>query len=304
MVNYKHLHYFWMVAREGSIARASKQLHLTPQTISGQLSQLEEQLGTALFSRAGRGLELTENGRLVLSYAKEIFSLGSELEEAVRNLPEQRTLPFRVGVANVVPKTITHRLLAPALKLPDSLRLHCCEESLDMLLDELAAHRLDLVIADRPMRSNTNVRAYSHLLGECGISFFLAPSKTAKLTKEFPECLDGAAMLLSSGHAAIRSSLDAWFEKQRVYPQIVAEFDDSALMKVFGQAGSGIFIGPSAIEEEIQQQYNVCCIGRTLEVVERFYAISVERKIAHPAVASIVVQAREKLFVEKTLNKD
>ncbi|MFC1748081.1 transcriptional activator NhaR [Pseudomonadota bacterium] len=299
MLNYKHLHYFWMVAREGSIVRASKQLHLTPQTISGQLSLLEEQLGTSLFTRVGRSLELTETGRLALSYAEEIFSLGSELEEAIRNQPEQRALLFRVGVADVVPKSITHRLLAPALKLPEALRIQCREENLDILLGELAVHQLDLVIADRPMPPNMSVRAYNHLLGESGVSFFSASKQTTTLAKNFPDSLDGIAMLLPSDDTAIRLGLETWFEKRRIHPHIVAEFDDSALMKAFGQAGSGVFIGPSVIETEIERQYGVQCIGKTNEVVERFYAISIERKIAHPAVAAIMAQAREKLFVQK-----
>jgi len=296
MLNYKHLHYFWVVAREGSIVCASKQLHVTPQTISGQLSLLEKQLGASLFTRVGRGLEVTKTGRLALSYAEEIFSLGSELEETLRNRPEQRVLLFRAGVADVVPKSIAHRLLAPALKLPESLRIHCREENLDILLGELAVHRLDIVIADRPMPSNISVRAYNHLLGECGISFFSASKQAGSLAKNFPNSLDDAAMLLPSANTAIRPSLEAWFEKQRIHPRIVAEFDDSALMKAFGQAGSGIFIGPAVIEAEIEQQYGVQCIGKTSEVIERFYAISVERKITHPTVAAIMALAREELF--------
>lgn len=299
MVNYKHLRYFWMVAREGSIVRASERLHLTPQTISGQLTLLEDQLGTALFTRVGRNLELTETGRLVLSYAEEIFSLGSELEETLRNLPERRSMVFRVGVADVVPKSIAYRLLAPALNLPESVRIYCREENLDILLGELAVHRLDLVIADRPMPPSVSVRAFSHLLGECGISFFATSERVEELAENFPNSLSGAPMLLPSNNTAVRSGLESWFDKQHIHPRIVAEFDDSALMKVFGQAGSGIFIGPVVIAAEIERQYGVRSIGKTDEVMERFYAISVERKISHPAVAAIMALAREELFGPK-----
>jgi len=296
MINYKHLHYFWMVAREGSIARASERLNLAPQTISGQLTLLEQQLGTALFTRVGRHLELTETGRLVLSYAEEIFSLGSELEETLRNLPERRSMVFRVGVADVVPKSIAYRLLAPALNMPEPVRIHCREENLDILLGELAAHRLDLVIADRPMPPSVSVRAFSHLLGECGISFFAAPEQAEALAKGFPNTLNGTPMLLPSDNAAVRSGLESWLDKQRIHPRIVAEFDDSALMKAFGQAGSGIFIGPAVIAAEIEQHYGVQRIGKTDEVMEQFYAISVERKLSHPAVTTIMALAREELF--------
>ncbi|MCU7906482.1 MAG: transcriptional activator NhaR [Candidatus Thiodiazotropha sp. (ex Epidulcina cf. delphinae)] len=296
MVNYKHLHYFWMVAREGSIAKASERLHLTPQTISGQLTLLEEQLGNALFTRVGRNLELTETGRLVLSYAEEIFSLGSELEETLRNLPEKRSLGFRVGVADVVPKSIAYRLLAPALNLPEPVRILCREENLDMLLGELAVHHLDLVIADRPMPPSVSVRAYNHLLGECGISFFAAAEQPEARGGGFPQALNGTPMLLPSENTAVRSGLVSWFDKRRIHPCIVAEFDDSALMKAFGQAGSGVFIAPMVIEAEVKRQYGVRCIGRTDDVVEHFYAISVERKISHPAVVAIMASAREELF--------
>jgi len=295
-MNYKHLRYFWVVAREGSIARASDRLNLTPQTISGQLTLLEDQLGTALFRRVGRNLEVTETGRLVLSYADEIFSLGSELEETVRNLPARRSLMFRVGIADVVPKSIAYQLLVPALKLPEPMRILCREENLDMLLGELAVHRLELVIADRPMPANVSVRAYNHLLGECGITFFGDSEQAEELSGGFPRALDGAPMLLPSENTAVRTSLERWFEKHRVRPHVVAEFDDSALMKAFGQGGAGIFITPSVIEAEVERQHGVHRIGRTDDVLEQFYAISVERKITHPAVAAIMESAREELF--------
>ncbi|VAW55388.1 Transcriptional regulator, LysR family [hydrothermal vent metagenome] len=295
MVNYKHLHYFWVIAKEGSIARASERLHLTPQTISGQLTSLENQLGVSLFSRVGRGLEITETGRFVLSYAEEIFSLGGELEELIHQMPASLSQTLRVGVVDVVPKSIAHRILAPALKMTEQVRMTCRESNLDSLLAELAVHRLDLVLADRPIPSTVSTRGYSHKLGECGISFFATKKIVKKLKGDFPQCLDGAPLLLPSGGNHLRSGIDKWLDKYRLYPHVVAEFDNSALMKVFGQEDAGIFIAPSAIEAEVELQYHAVCIGRINEVKERFYAISVERKILHPVVVEIMETARESL---------
>jgi len=293
MINYKHLHYFWAVAREGGIARAGERLHLTPQTISGQLSLLEEYLGVSLFSRVGRNLELTEAGRLMLSYADEIFSLGGELEEVMRQLPDGRPQMLRVGVVDVVPKSIAHRILAPALQMPESVRMVCREASLDTLLAELAVHRLDLVLADRPIPPTVSTRGFSHKLGECAISFFATVKLEKKLKGDFPRCLDGAPILLPSSGTQLRSGIDQWLDKYRIHPHMIAEFDDSALMKVFGQEGAGIFIAPAVIEAEVESQYQVAAIGRVDEVKEIFYAISVERKVTHPVVFAVVAAARE-----------
>ncbi|MCW9047026.1 MAG: transcriptional activator NhaR [Gammaproteobacteria bacterium] len=296
MINYKHLHYFWAVAKEGGIARASERLHLTPQTISGQLSLLEENLGEALFNRVGRNLELTEIGRLALSYADEIFVLGGELEEVIRNLPSGRPMVFKVGITDVVPKSIAYRLLAPALELPESVRIVCRENSIEDLLTELALHRLDMVIADSPIPHGVNVRGFNHQLGECGISFFAAPELKKTLNKGFPQNLNASPMLLPGESTVTHSRLLNWFDKQHIHPRIVGEFDDSALMKAFGQAGTGIFMAPTPIASEVEKQYGVRVIGKTEEVREQFYAISVERKISHPAVAAITETAREWLF--------
>jgi len=296
MINYKHLHYFWVVAKEGGIARASERLHLTPQTISGQLSILEENLGESLFHRVGRNLELTEIGRLALSYADEIFVLGGELEEVLRNLPSGRPMVFKVGVADVVPKSIAYRLLAPALELPESVRIVCRENNIESLLAELALHRLDLVIADSPIPHGVNVRGFNHQLGECGISFFATPKLANTLSDDFPQNLNGAPMLLPGETTVIHSRLLNWFDNQHIHPHIVGEFDDSALMKAFGQAGTGIFIAPTPIANEVEKQYGVTVIGKIEDVREQFYAISVERRISHPAVAAITETAREWLF--------
>ncbi|MDH3326462.1 MAG: transcriptional activator NhaR [Gammaproteobacteria bacterium] len=296
MINYKHLHYFWVVAKEGGIARASERLHLTPQTISGQLSVLEENLGVALFARVGRNLEITETGRQVMSYANEIFSLGGEMEEMIRNLPSERTMPFTVGVSDVVPKSIACRLLAPALQLPEPIRIICREGAISSLLGELAVHKVDLVIADGPIPSSVNVRGFNHLLGDCGTTFFATRKLANSLGKTFPENLNGAPFLLPGEMTLVRSHLTQWFGEQRIHPRIVGEFDDSALMKAFGQTGSGVFIAPTAISEEVQKQYGVVAIGQTYEVRAQFYAISVERKISHPAVVAITEIAKEWLL--------
>jgi LysR family transcriptional activator of nhaA len=299
MINYKHLHYFCVVAREGGIARAGERLHLTPQTISAQLGLLEDHLGTTLFTRVGRNLQLTESGRLVLSYADEIFSLGGELEEVVHQQPEGRPQLFKVGVVDVVPKSIAHRTLQPALRMPEPVRMICREATLDTLLAELALHRLDLVVADRPIPPTVSTRGFSHKLGECGVSFFATKSLRKKMKGDFPHCLDGAPLLLPSSGNQLRSGIDRWLDKHRIHPRTIAEFDDSALMKAFGQEGAGAFIAPTAIEAEVALQYQVAAIGRVDEVKERFYAISIERRVTHPVVSDVLESARNSLFLEK-----
>ena len=296
-MNFKHLHYFWRVAKAGGVARASEQLHLTPQTLSGQIGLLEDDLGTPLFAKKGRNLELTDAGRLAFGYAQDIFALGSELEESVRSYPAGgRPVEFRVGVADAVPKTITYRLLEPVTRLPTPVRIVCREWKLDSLLAELAAHRLDLVVAGSPIPPSVSVRAYNHRLGESGVSFFASAGLRKSLKGKFPACLDGAPMLVPSVDVAVRSRLDRWCEANKVRPRLVGEFDDSALMKAFGQRGAGVFIGPTVLESEIETQYEVKTIGRTQEIIEEFFAISVERRITHPCVVAITEAARDRLF--------
>lgn len=298
MINYKHLGYFLAVAKEGGIARASERLRLTPQTISGQLGLLEEQLGVELFVRVGRNLEITETGELVLSYAEEIFSLGSEMEEAVNQLPDDPPRLLKVGVVDVLPKTIAHRILQPALHMPEPVRLVCREASLDTLLAELAVHRLDLVLADRPIPSTMSMRAYSHKLGESAVSFFATEALRESLDGDFPHCLHGAPLLFPSRGNQLRSALDLWLSKCRILPRRVAEFEDSALMKSFGQEGAGLFIAPTTMEADVEQQYKVKSIGRVDEIKEHFYAISVERQVKNPVISAVVKSAREALFAD------
>ncbi|MBL7004935.1 MAG: transcriptional activator NhaR [Gammaproteobacteria bacterium] len=292
MINYKHLHYFLVVAKEGSIAKASSLLHLTPQTISGQLSVLEDNLNEKLLVRSGRNLVLTETGRLVQNYAEEIFSLGGELEEMVRHAPSERQLLFKVGIVDVVPKSIAYRLIEPALTLPEPVRIICREGSIDTLLSDLALHKLDLVIADEPIPSKINIRGYNHVLGECGISFFAHPKITQLLEGSFPECLNVAPMLLPGETNGVRNYLLNWLEERHIHPKIVGEFDDSALMKAFGQGGAGVFIAPTAIADEVVKQYGVEVLGHTNKVREKYYAISVDRKVSHPAISAVNETAR------------
>ena len=297
-MNFKHLHYFWRVAKAGGVARASEELHLTPQTISGQIGLLEEDLGAPLFAKRGRNLELTEAGRLAFGYAQDIFALGAELEESLRNYPAGgRPAEFRVGVADAVPKTIADRLIEPATHLADPVRIVCREWKLDSLLAELAAHRLDLVIADAPIPPSVSVRAYNHRLGESGVSFFASARLIKSLKGKFPACLVGAPMLIPGVDAAVRPRLDRWFETKNLRPRVVGEFDDSALMKAFGQRGAGVFIGPTVLESEIETQYGVKTLGRTQEIVEEYFAISVERRVTHPCVVAITEAAKDRLFV-------
>ena len=297
MINYKHLYYFWMVAKEGGVARASERLSITPQTISGQVTLLETHFDTALFHKVGRNIELTETGRLVLSFADEIFSLGSELEQMMHHLPNSRPKQFRVGVVDALSKSIAHRILLPALQMADSVRMVCREANLDTLLAELAIHRLDLVLADRPIPPTVSTRGFSHKLGESPVSFFATEILQKQLTGKFPDCLNAAPMLLPSSGNQLRSNIDQWLDKNHIHPHIIAEFDDSALMKAFGQQGVGIFLAPQAIEQQVIQQYNVKTIGHTDVVKESFYAISVERRIINPIVSTVIKSVNNSLFV-------
>ncbi|MFA7892090.1 transcriptional activator NhaR [Pseudomonas putida] len=295
MLNYRQLHYFWVVARTGSIVRASEQLNLTPQTISGQITLLEQAYGVELFQRVGRQLELTETGRQALTYAEQMFQLGGELEAMLRAGPQEQIL-FRVGVADVVPKSIVYRLLAPTMELENVLRINCREDKLERLLADLAIQRLDLVISDSPMPPHLDIKGYSQKLGECGLSFFATPTLALQHDGPFPECLHDAPLLIPGQETVLRSRLLRWLGDQHLQPRIVGEFDDSALMQAFGQSGSGIFVAPSVIAEEVCRQYGVQLIGQTEAVNESFYVISVERKVKHPGIVAITEGARRELF--------
>ncbi len=296
-LNYHHLLYFWTVARLGSITRATEELYLTQPTISAQLRVLEESLGEKLFTRTGRNITLTEMGRVVFRYADEIFSLGRELTDTLKGRSVGRPVRFTVGIADVLPKLIAYRLLQPALQLTDPIRMVCHEDKPDRLLAELAVHGLDLVLSDAPIGPLIKVRAFSHLLGESAVTIFAPAKLAAKYRRQFPRSLNGAPMLLPTETTSLRRSFDQWSGAQGIRPFIVGEFEDSALLKVFGQSGAGLFPAPSVIEAEVRKQYGVQVVGRLEEVRERFYAISVERKLKHPAVVAISEAAHQKLFV-------
>ncbi|MCM2287816.1 MAG: transcriptional activator NhaR [Sulfuritalea sp.] len=295
-LNFKHLRYFWMVAKSGSIARASERLHLTPQSISGQLTEFEATLGVDLFRRAGRGLELTDTGQRMLGYAEQIFSLGDELLDSIRGDAHAQSVTFRVGIADSVPKMVAYRLVEPSLGFEEPIKLVCREGRLTTLLADLAVHRLDMVIADRPMPDNLNVRGYDHFLGESGVSVFGARSLATPETPAFPQLLDGAPFLLPGVEVALHSRLMRWFESERLHPRIVGEFDDSALMKAFGQAGAGYFVAPTAIESYVVRQNDVEVVGRIETVREQVYAITNERKLTHPIISAICRFAQHDIF--------
>jgi LysR family transcriptional activator of nhaA len=298
-LNYHHLLYFWTVVHEGSLTAASVRLRLAPSTVSAQVGRLEEALGGRLFRRVGRGLQPTDLGRTVFRYADEIFSLGREMMDTLRGNPVVGPLSLRVGVAHVLPKLIVRKILEPIFNLPERVRLVCYENNEDRLLAELAVNKLDVVLSDSPVRRGLHIKAYNHLLGECGVTF-LAVEKLAKQFRNgFPESLDRAPMLLPLEMTALRQWLERWFESLDIRPVIVGQFEDSALLKAFGQHGDGIFVSPSVVEKEIQQQYSVAVVGRTDAIRERFYAISFERIIKHPAVTAISNVARHNLFVTK-----
>jgi LysR family transcriptional activator of nhaA len=295
-LNYHHLLYFYTVAREGSVSRAAKVLRLAQPTLSGQIRKLEEAFDEKLFARSGRNLVLTEMGQLVFRYAEEIFTIGRELTDTLRGRPSNRPLRLVVGVADVVPKLITARLLEIALTLPEPVQIACLEGKSEALLADLAVHRFDLVIADAPLPPHLNVKAYNHPLGETPVKFFGTRALADRHRRRFPRSLDGAPTLLPTPNTQVRHALDRWFQENGVHPRVVAEFEDSALLKVFGQQGHGIFPAAAILEDEVRRQYGVRTVGCADGVVERFFAISVERRIKHPAVAAITEAARERIF--------
>ncbi|MGV3570803.1 MAG: transcriptional activator NhaR [Ramlibacter sp.] len=303
-MNYKHLHYFWMTVREGGVLRASEKLHLSPQTLSTQIRQLEERLGRALLRKAGRGVEPTDPGRMVMQYADEIFTLGREMEDALRGGRDAPRAPvLKVGFVDSVPKAIAYHVLEPALRLDPAPRLVCPEGKLASLMAELALRRLDLVISDVPLPGSSGVKAFTHLLGHSGIAFFasarlLARHETSlrQARARFPDCLQRLPMLLPVSDSALRPRVDGWLRRHGLSPAIAAEFEDTALLKAFGREGLGCFPAPGVLAKEICRQYQVERLGAPDDLVEEFYAISVERRITHPGVAAITEAARSELF--------
>jgi LysR family transcriptional activator of nhaA len=295
-LNYNHLLYFWTVARAGSISKATQSLHLTPQTISGQLKLLEDSVGEPLFNRVGRGLAMTETGHMVFHYADEIFSLGAELASRIKTGRAIVPALLAVGIVNSIPKLVASRILQPVLKSDIPIRLVCREGGLEALLGELAVHQLDLVLSDKPIPSGLSVKAFSHAMGSSEIALFAKKGTTRKYEKDFPHCLHEAPILLPTKDNPIRRALDEWFDQEGISPTLVAEFEDSALMKAFGEAGNGIFPAPVAISHEVEQMYHCRRIGSAIPVEEKYFAISPERKLKHPAVLKIIENARAHLL--------
>jgi LysR family transcriptional activator of nhaA len=295
-LNYHHLLYFWTVAREGSVTRAGELLHLTQPAISAQLRTLEIALGEKLFERRGRQLALTDTGRLVYRYAEEIFSLGRELQETLAGRPTGRPHRLVVGVVDSMPKLMIYRLLEHAVQGAEPVRLVLREGTAERLLADLAIHAVDVVLSDAPIPPTVRIKGFSHLLGECGVTIFGSPALCRTHRRRFPMSLDGAPFLLPMEGTTLRRSLDGWFGTLDVRPEVVAEIEDSAVLKVFGQAGVGLFAAPTAVEREVRLQYGVRVVGRVEAIRERFYAISAERRIRHPAVLAISSAARRDLF--------
>ena len=294
-LNYHHLLYFWMVARMGGVARAGEELRLTQATVSSQIKSLEDALGEKLFRKAGRHLALTDTGKLVFRYADEIFSLGQEMLGTLQGRPEGRLARLTVGVADVMPKLVAYQLIEPALQLKDTYRIVCREGTNTELLPALAAHDIDVVLTDAPVEPGINVKAFHHLLVECDVLLFASTKLARKYRRGFPRSLDGAPFLLPTRNTTSRRSLDQWFDHEKIQPKIVAEFEDTALLMVFGQHGVGIFVAPSIIRDEVERKYSVQVVGQVANVRERFFAVSLDRKLRHPAVVAISEAARARL---------
>ncbi|MBF0140689.1 MAG: transcriptional activator NhaR [Magnetococcales bacterium] len=286
-MNYKHLHYFWTVARLGSITAAGKLLRLRPQTLSTQIQVLEEAFGLPLFERVSRGLELTETGQVVFDYANEMFLLGNELSEVLKGMPTERPLRFRVGIADVIPKLIAYRFLEPALRCEREVHLVCIEDKMENLLADLALHKLDLVMADSPTIPGIPVRTYHYSLGSVGVTFFGTPALRARYPGTFPDLLNNAPMLMPTVGNSIRGNIGRWLNDLGITPKIVAEFQDTALLKTFGQAGTGFFCLPSIIDDEIIFQHQLEVIGHTEAVQAEYFAITTKRRVNHPALQAI-----------------
>jgi LysR family transcriptional regulator, transcriptional activator of nhaA len=296
-LNYHHLLYFWVVAKEGSIARASQELHLAQPTISGQIRRLENVLGEKLFARRGRNLVLTEAGRVAFRYADEIFTLGQEFMETVKGAPGEAPMRLVVGVSDVLAKSVVYRMLEPAFHLDRKVRVVCREDrSMEAFMGDLATHAIDVVLSDAPAGPGTPIRAFSHLLGECGTTFFAAPALAKSARRRFPQSLDGIPFLLPGSDSTSRRALNEWFRTHDIRPAIVAELDDSALAQVLGEAGLGVFATPDVVEKEVRRRYAVDVVGRTKDLGHRFYAISLERKIRHAGVLAVCDAARKHIL--------
>lgn len=290
-LNYRHLHYFWVAAQEGSFTRTAERLGVAVQTVSAQIGLLERALGATLLSPQGRRLVPTEAGRIALDYANQIFQLGERLRQAIEDSAEGQPLRLTVGITDALPKLIAYRLLGGALALPDPVRLVCEEGDFDELIADLALHRLDVVLTDRPAAASGNLRVYSHPLGDCAIALFGAPTLAAAYRKDFPHSLNGAPLLLPTRANALRGRLDQWFAAHDLRPRVVGEFEDSALLMTFGRGGRGLFPAPAILADDIAAEYGAAPAGHLTAVREQFYAITAERRIRHPAIEALLAQS-------------
>jgi LysR family transcriptional activator of nhaA len=295
-LNYHHLRYFWVVAKEGGLTRAARKLHVSQPSICTQIQALERALGDKLLRRAPRGLVLTEAGQKVFSFAEEIFSLGGDLLSTMKQHPTKRPVRVQIGIADSLPKLLTFEMLKPIFHLPQAIQASCLEGKVPDLLAQLATYRLDLVLSDEPAPASGNLKTFNHLLGECGVSFCAGPKLASNLRCRFPASLRDAPALLPSPNSALRRSLEKWFREQGISPRLVADFDDAALMKVAAADGLGFFAVPSLVSSEAVTRYGVRIIGHVPECIQHFYAISAERKLTHPAVMAITSNARGRLF--------
>lgn len=294
-LNYHHLQYFHAIATHGSIAKASNVMHITPQTLSAQLSLLEDQLGYSLFERKGKRLVLNDMGHITLSYAQEIFSLGDELIHSLKNHSTDFAFRFSIGVTDVIAKVFSFNFLKAIYTMDDSIKLVCKETSLEVLLGELATNKLDAVLSDTSLPIGSPLKAYSHLVGKCGFSFFAHKDLAKELQDNFPKSLDNRPFFTAGEGSNQHLSVNSWFEQLGISPIIIGEFDDSVLAKYFGQAGYGLFCAPSIIDKHVVEQFGVELIGRTTDITEHFYLISPERKVKHPAVHHLLEEGK-KLF--------
>ena len=295
-INYHHLLYFWTVVRAGSIGRASEQLRLAPPTISAQLASLEASLGEKLLIRSARGVQPTEVGQIVFRYAEDIFSLGREMLDTVKGRPTGQPLQLVIGIADVLPKEISHALIGPALHLREQVQITCREDNQEHLLAQLSIQELDVVLSDTPIGPPAKVRAYNHLLGDCGTTFFGTPELCKRYSRRFPKVLQDVPLLLPADNTNVRRALDHWLDDQEIRPFVVGQFEDFALLRRFGETGAGMFAAPSVLERLFRKERKLWIAGRTPAVRNRFYAISVERKLKHPAVVAICETARHELF--------
>lgn len=294
-MNLKHLYYFWKVAKHGGVLRASEAIHISPQTLSGQIKLLEDQVGTALFKRAGRTLELTAAGKLALGYADEMFTLSSELDQVLQQYPEGRAIEFRVGVSDALPKSLAYRLLRPAIKLDEAVRIVCREWRLDRLLAELALHRLDMVISDAPVPANVGIKAFTHILGESSVTFMAHPVLVEKSKLAFPKNLEQLPILLPGEDSAMRKAINEWFDQQRLKVSVVGEFDDAALMAAFGREQVGVFPLPTALANEYLHGGALVEVGTANALFIKYYALTIKRRLTHPCVLAITSQGTKAL---------